>query len=726
MKQLITLCVIVLSSSAFSQVIFSEDFNSSVGMPAGFTMINNDGLTPATNVAYVNDAWINRIDFITPSDSCAFSTSWYTPAGTSDDWMITPSIAISAGVSASLYWEGLAPDAAYPDGYEVWVSNGAPTIAGMTGGTMVYTTTAEAQVWTPHTVDISTFAGSSVRVAFRNNATDQFILMVDSIVVTEIVAGSADVSMAGDLGQGTEYTQVPLAQISALGTSGVIDNVGTADVTNATMTVNVYDGNGTSVYSASSTPTNILMGANSTATVAGFTPTLADMYTVEYVASITEADVNINNDTTIFSILVTDSTYARDDGIVTGTLGIGPGTVGTLGQQFTMNAADDLTTVSFQINNTSGSMTGQPVVMSIFDMAVGVPNTILAQTTSLTIVDAVDSLYTMPIATGALNLAAGDYVVAIEEGDSNTLIATTTTIFTPVTTWVTFTGQPWANNEAFAFNVSYIIRPNFGPAPLCPESTASVTAAACAVYTAPSGATYSTTGMYMDTIPNACGGDSVITINLTIGANSTATVNVTECVSYTAPSGAVYTTTGMYMDTIANSCAGDSIITINLTVPVLDLSVSNVGATITAGASGSTYQWIDCATLSPVAGETGQSFTATADGSYAVIVTTSGCSDTSACTAVTVGLNELLANDLLEVYPNPSNGEFTVGVQGLVANEVIIEVLDFSGRVVGTRKFNNVNGQLTASMNVNVDAGSYLVRVTANGESATKTVVISK
>ena len=89
-------------------------------------------------------------------------------------------------------------------------------------------------------------------------------------------------------------------------------------------------------------------------------------------------------------------------------------------------------------------------------------------------------------------------------------------------------------------------------------------------------------------------------------------------------------------------------------------------------------------------------------------------------------MNELLANDLLEVYQNPSNGEFTVGVQGLVANEVIIEVIDFSGRVVGTRKFNNVNGQLTASMNVNVDAGSYLVRVTANGESATKTVVISK
>jgi len=36
------------------------------------------------------------------------------------------------------------------------------------------------------------------------------------------------------------------------------------------------------------------------------------------------------------------------------------------------------------------------------------------------------------------------------------------------------------------------------------------------IYTVPDGATYTTSGTYMDTIPNVNGCDSVITINLTV------------------------------------------------------------------------------------------------------------------------------------------------------------------------------------------------------------------
>jgi hypothetical protein len=777
-KTLLTLCLTFLASGAFSQIIFSEDFNNSVGMPAGWTLINNDGLTPATNVAYVNNAWINRVDFILPSttDSCAFSTSWYTPAGTSDDWMITPPIAVSAGAtSVDLDWDAMAPDAAYLDGYQVWVSTGPPTVAGMTGGTMVFSTPAADNVWTMKNADLTAFAGSNIYVGFRNNSTDKFLLMIDSIYVTENAAASADVSMTADA---SEYTIVPLAQITPLGASGVINNVGTSDVTNAVMTVNVYDGAMANVYNASSTPTNILSGANAATSVAGYTPLVADLYTVEQIVSITEADVNNLNDTSYYQLFVSDSTYARDNGIITGSLGIGPNTPGTLGQQFAINAAADVTTISFWINNNAGTMTNQPVVMSVYDMVAGEPNAIVAQTTSLTILNAVDSLYTMPIATGPYNLVPGDYMFAVEEGDSNTVIGTTIALFTPLTTWVTFPTAPilpWANNEDYGFNVSYVIRPNFAScaattasvtAGSCANytapsgavytatgvytdvipnacgadsvitinltigttSTASVTASVCSSYTAPSGAVYTTTGLYADTIPNSCGGDSIISINLTVGANTTASVTVTECTLYTAPSGATYTATGVYTDVIPNACGGDSTITINLTVPVLNLSVTLAGATLTSGAGGtSTYQWIDCGTMTPVAGATSQAYTATVDGNYAVIVTTSGCTDTSACTAVLVGgLNDIAANGGLKIYPNPSNGDFTVNVIGITANAVNIEVIDFSGRVVGTRTFNNVQGQLAAEMNMNVEAGSYLVRISANGESTVQTIVISK
>jgi len=607
---------------------------------------------------------------------------------------------------------------------------------GGTTWTLVNTYAATAGSWSNGlTVALTAYAGMpAVTISFVYNdaASWGYGCGVDDIQLEGFSAPIVDVAMTTT---NAEYTLIPLSQAgSPIGSTGMIYNIGAVDVTNATMTVNIFDGLAANVYSGSSTPGAILAGDSLAASVAGYTPLAVDVYTVEQVVTITEADVNIMNDTSYYTVAVTDSTFARDNGTVISLLGVGTGSTANIGQLYAMPNADTMTSVSFFFAPGTDAL-GDTVRVAIFDVAGGLPTTQIGQSAEhvLGVADTVAAgnfltLSVTDMLSAPLVLAAGTYYVAVQEYDNmaNMALALSGQIYTPGAALINISGGAYATSESFGFPGAYIIRPNYGPGPICLESTSTINASSCAVYTAPSGATYATTGMYMDTIPNYCGADSVITINLTIGANSTATVNVTECVSYTAPSGAVYTTTGMYMDTIANSCAGDSIITINLTVPVLDLSVSNVGATITAGASGSTYQWIDCATLSPVAGETGQSFTATADGSYAVIVTTSGCSDTSACTAVTVGLNELLANDLLEVYPNPSNGEFTVGVQGLVANEVIIEVLDFSGRVVGTRKFNNVNGQLTASMNVNVDAGSYLVRVTANGESATKTVVISK
>lgn len=100
------------------------------------------------------------------------------------------------------------------------------------------------------------------------------------------------------------------------------------------------------------------------------------------------------------------------------------------------------------------------------------------------------------------------------------------------------------------------------------NTTSTINVSECESYTVPSGdETHLTSGVYMDTIPNAALCDSIITINLTIKNNTTATISPTACGTYTVPStDETYTTSGTYMDTIPNAAGCDSILTINLTI----------------------------------------------------------------------------------------------------------------------------------------------------------------
>jgi hypothetical protein len=81
--------------------------------------------------------------------------------------------------------------------------------------------------------------------------------------------------------------------------------------------------------------------------------------------------------------------------------------------------------------------------------------------------------------------------------------------------------------------------------------------------------TYTTSGTYMITLPNAnaAGCDSVITLNLIIKQPSFSTINITNCGEYTL-NGSTYTSTGQYIQTLidANAVGCDSTITLNLNI----------------------------------------------------------------------------------------------------------------------------------------------------------------
>ena len=96
-----------------------------------------------------------------------------------------------------------------------------------------------------------------------------------------------------------------------------------------------------------------------------------------------------------------------------------------------------------------------------------------------------------------------------------------------------------------------------------------VNVSACDSYTAPSGAVYTTSGAFLDTVAGTNGCPEVTTYNLTItGATNSGLATEVSCGPYTAGSGNVYDSTGIYIDTIVggNMSGCDSVVTINLTV----------------------------------------------------------------------------------------------------------------------------------------------------------------
>ncbi len=108
----------------------------------------------------------------------------------------------------------------------------------------------------------------------------------------------------------------------------------------------------------------------------------------------------------------------------------------------------------------------------------------------------------------------------------------------------------------------------------------------------------------------------------TCNQTTSSSFSKTVCKSYTSPSGKIWTTSNTYKDTIPNTVGCDSIISINLTINTVDTSLVVSGNTITAKATGATYQWIDCNNgNTPLSGETKKNFTANSNGSYAVEIT---------------------------------------------------------------------------------------------------------
>ncbi|MBI3237939.1 MAG: SprB repeat-containing protein, partial [Flavobacteriia bacterium] len=505
MKKIVLFSIaLVTILSAKAQTIFSEDFDGISGptaggagtytFPSGWLLRNVDNGTSNASVNYINEAWERREDFANNvADSAAFSTSWYTPAGTSNDWMWTPAFTVQP--NTVLKWNAVTYDVSYPDGYEVRIMTSPSTPTGGTGvignqitnSTQLFSIAAENSTWTARQLSLNAYAGQTVYIGFRNNSTDKFLLLIDDVIAEVQVANDLRV-VSGTVGHG-EYTVAPSTQLTTAQNillKGSINNQGMSAATNVALGCKVSL-NGTVIATIQSTTTaSLASGATDPKTI-NYTPTQDGIYSFKFYPIMTAVDQTISNDTIVdpLDLIVDPYLMRRDDGTPVGALGIGAGNGGLLGQTFNFETAVDVESVSAYFTR---GYAGTNLAGAIYNTnGAGLPTTLFALTDTLVYPDDSARLYTMPISGGILNFPAGKYAFFAIEFDSTLALGNTTNLFTTNTVFVSWPTNPngagvFSPVESFggSFAKTFIIWPNFN---LCVGETggsiASSTQAGC-------------------------------------------------------------------------------------------------------------------------------------------------------------------------------------------------------------------------------------------------------
>ena len=151
----------------------------------------------------------------------------------------------------------------------------------------------------------------------------------------------------------------------------------------------------------------------------------------------------------------------------------------------------------------------------------------------------------------------------------------------------------------------------------------------------------------------------------------------------------------------------------------LDVTVTTSGNTITASQAGATYIWQDCDNFSTIANETGQSYTATTSGNYAVIIDYNSCVGLSECTPITVLSTKVpLLTTPVSVYPNPVRDILTIEIEDNTTGT--IELTNLSGRVIRSQIIEGKNSSIDLN---GVEVGTYLINIiTPEGRLVKKVV----
>ncbi|MGB1119858.1 MAG: choice-of-anchor J domain-containing protein [Chitinophagales bacterium] len=752
MKRLLSLIVLCVafalhSNHASAQTLYSEDFDGGSLASKGFTVLNIDGLIGNTGLdgafvglsdSFTNNAWINSL--AVGGSVCALSTSWYNPAGTSNDWLITPPITLT-GSNLNISWRDMALDPSFADGYNVLISTSAGNTVGSFNPAPIYSTTGAPATWTEQSVNLNTYAGQTVTFAFVNNSTDMYLLGIDSIRVSNLALDDVAVSQP----RLSEYTAIPFEQAGTYFPSLVVTNQGINNASGVNVSCTVTDFGGNTVYTATmSGNTTIAPGASVAFNDggSGFSPAAQiDLYTASFQVSINQNDIVPENDTASIQLFISDSLYARDEAVsnsqVEGSLGIGAGATGILGNNYAINSPTEA--VGIQAFFDGNLLIGDTVRGYLYSTFNGLPANVISTTADFIVTAADTPVIRLDLLfPSQIPLNGGQtYSFMIEETSTvdNVGIYYSTNIFTSGATNANINGGAFDDLGNLGFPNPLLVRgllaytPGIGFAGLIDAGTANTTVNYCPG----------------DSIPLVTDGSEVVpageayqwlwtsnsdTIILSgVGTNYFGDINADLVAAMSTPiAPGSYTIEGMVTagggiaDTTNNSftinvltandplcqstpppCPNPISVSASITADTCGQNTGAVSITTTGGSGQISYQW------SP-SGAQSSSISGLSAGSYSVQITDiTGCDTTIAYTVPSVNPSITLSTSVTDE---------STGCDGSASVTIT------SGNGPFTYQWNDPNQQTTSTAS-NLCAGSYTVTVSdGSGCSSSATVVV--
>ncbi len=160
------------------------------------------------------------------------------------------------------------------------------------------------------------------------------------------------------------------------------------------------------------------------------------------------------------------------------------------------------------------------------------------------------------------------------------------------------------------------------------------------------------------------------------------------------------------------------ITSVNPVIPVITADVAGGIVILDAGTGFDSYSW---STL-----ESSQTINVQ-NGTYTVeTVDSNGCTATSApITIKGIGLNENGTDVLVSVFPNPSNGIFTLQVGNLMEENMRIDIIDVNGKIITNMNVKEIGKDYTQNIDLsNVAAGTYFIKLSTTKGSVTERIVI--